>query len=672
MSISTVISTNAARQRIRARLRAVAQTSLFVRLRFAWWKSRPLLWRKITARGNALVTQPPATARRRILVYCPDTFVREHFISLQTIARLLAKAGHEILLGHCRSIFERCMPKDSVPGDAPAVRGQNICISCIRSRFELLDLADFDGFSLGKAITPQIRARANALVDALPDAELAHFALDGIKLGVACLHDLMLSRKLMTDSQLEPRHYLYLRQYLKSVIATYLGMKDFLPRAGFTDILIYGQYAANVALICAAKAAGINWRMIGNVNHLGVDRGRFYIYGSQTRLWLHELIDQWPAWRDLPMAQDEIEETGDDVLMRFGAKSYTTYSPAKTRDDDVFSALKLDPSRRLVVAFTSSLDEFHAEAFVDDVLGFPVPAPERPFADQIAWLKAISAEIAKRNDLQLVIRIHPREDANKREGARSRHLELLRKHLTDLPPHVQVVWPADPVSSYNLMEVADLVQVWTSTVGLESARLGVPVIKIFRGYESYPEGDFALSAATPQGVLMAMDTALSWAPNLDRLVKAWRYYGYSRFAASIDLRDVVPGAGAQGLAAYRPAKRADELSRAVFDGAPPWTINLQSADFAATRLPPDKEAVAVKRQLRHIVHAIFTGEIPPTDVSLLPQDGPALANDAPDGAFAADGAHCSYAWAGRIHTRYSPMCARLAMLAARDTARARA
>jgi hypothetical protein len=654
-----------AKQRLRALLRSVAQKPLIVRLHYGWWTTRPR-WRQITQANP--VAQAHAGQTRRILAYCPDTFVREHFISMQTIARLLQRAGHEVLLGHCRGIFDRCMPKDSVPGEAPAVRGQAICISCIRSRFALLDPADFDGFSLSDAITPAIREKARDLVDALGDNDLTQFSLDGVKLGVACLHDLMLSRKLMTDSRLEPGHYLYLRQYLTSVIATYLGMKDYLPRAGFTDILIYGQYAANVALICAARAAGVNWRMIGNVNHLGVDRGRFYIYGAQTHFWLSQMIDQWPEWRDRTMAEGEIEETGDDVLTRFGAKSYTTYSPAKTRDDDVFAALKLDPTRKLVVAFTSSLDEFHAEAFVDEVLGFPVATPERPYHDQITWLKSIAMEVAKRDDLQLVIRIHPREDANKREGARSKHLEMLREHLSNLPPHVTVVWPTDPISSYNLMEVADLVQVWTSTVGLESARLGVPLVKIFRRYESYPEGDFALSAPTHEGVVAAMNTALSWPSDLDRLIKAWRYYGYSRFAASIDLRDVVPPAGAPGLPPYRPAARAQELARAVFDGAAPWIINRESRAFIDSRLPDGREAMLVKRQLRRIIYAIFTGEWPAADVPFaLVEDG-TLEKCAPDGTFAAKGARCSYAWKGQVYIRYSPLCARLAAMLAHDNA----
>jgi len=659
----------AARQRLLRKLRGGALHPAFVKLRLLWWKSRPLLWSRISSRGNRLIKRPAMRtnpAWRRVLVYCPEALVREHFLALQIIARPLARAGHEVLLTHCHGVFGRCVPKDGLRGDAPAAQGEHICGSCIHTRFDLVQ-PDLDGFSLGEAITPALRRRARAMVESLPDTALAGFELDGVKLGLACWHELVLGRKLTLDTPLGPEHHLYLRQYLQTVIATYLGMEDFLPRAGFTDVLLYGQYAANIAVICAAQKVGVNWRLIANINHLGVDRRRAYVHRAQSHLWVSRLIGDWPAWRDLTLAEDEIEETGDDVLVRFGAKSYNTYSPAKSRDNDIFSTLGLDPTRRLVVAFTSSLDEYHAEEIIDGVLGFPESTtPERPYPDQITWLQSISREIAKRSDLQLVIRIHPREDANKREGARSRHLELLRQHLADLPPHVSVVWPSDPVSSYDLLEVADLVQVWSSTVGLESARLGIPVIKIFRGYASYPEGDFALSALTHQGIVTAMEETLAWMPDLNRLIKAWRFYGYSRFAASIDLRDVVPELLFSELPAYREPRRMRELARAVFDEASLWAVNRESSDFIETRLPQAKEATAVKRQLRRIVHAIFTGDPPPVDVPLHFEGSSTVGKRAHDGAFAAKGFQCTYAWGGKIYTRYSPMCARLARLAAHD------
>lgn len=638
----------------------------------AWRNPLARQWRKIVC-GNCLIGTPRSganPARRRVLFYAPEAFVGPHLLAQQILARAVVDAGHEVLFSHCHRLFERCVPKESMnlPSDAPAIVGKQICAACIDSCVKLMTPTKLIGFSLSKAIPGTIRKTARDIVAALPDESLAKFVLDAIPFGELCRHDLVLMRKLMLDTRLEAEHYLYLRQNLKTVVATYLGMKDFLPAAGFTDVVLYGQYAANIAVICAARKAGISWRLLANINHLGVDRRRTHINFAQTHVWTTRFIGEWPEWRSLPLARDEIEETGEDILIRFGSKSFTTYSPPKTCDQDVFSALELDRKRRLVVAFTSSLDEYQAEEILDEVLGFPKSEPtQRPYADQIEWLTRLAGEIGGRRDLQLVVRIHPREDANKRDGVRSRHLDILHERLSGLPSNVKIVWPSDPISSYDLIEVADLVQVWSSTIGLESARLGIPVIKVFRGYASYPEGDFAVSAPTHEGILAVMDEALAQPPDFERLVKAWRFYGYSRFAGSIDLRDVVPDSQLAALPDYRRPIRLRELTRAVFEQTPTWTINREAPDFMASRLPQDAEADAIRRQLARVVHAVFTGGHPPADVPLHISDAASAGKDRPDGSFAAEESNCTYVWGGKLYARYSPMCVRLAAFSAQDT-----
>ncbi len=46
----------------------------------------------------------------------------------------------------------------------------------------------------------------------------------------------------------------------------------------------------------------------------------------------------------------------------------------------------------------------------------------------------------------------------------------------DLPEHIHLVAANDPVNTYDLVEIADLGLVYTTTVGMEMAMSGVPVI----------------------------------------------------------------------------------------------------------------------------------------------------------------------------------------------------
>ena len=79
---------------------------------------------------------------------------------------------------------------------------------------------------------------------------------------------------------------------------------------------------------------------------------------------------------------------------------------------------------------------------------------------------------AGRPDIQFVIRVHPGEVLT--HGLSM--VEVVRQVLPTVPEHIRLIGPKDKVNTYDLIEVADLGLVYTTTVGLEMAMSGVPVI----------------------------------------------------------------------------------------------------------------------------------------------------------------------------------------------------
>ena len=55
-------------------------------------------------------------------------------------------------------------------------------------------------------------------------------------------------------------------------------------------------------------------------------------------------------------------------------------------------------------------------------------------------------------------------------------MEILRAASPELPDHVRAVPPESDISTYDLIELADVGLVYTTTVGLEMAMRGIPVI----------------------------------------------------------------------------------------------------------------------------------------------------------------------------------------------------
>ncbi len=584
---------------------------------------------------------------------------------MQIVGKIISDFGHDVYGVYCDSLFERCVPKESRqirPGDQEA--GQRVCESCRVKAGALVAAYNLKRFRLDLVIDDGVRAEAKRAVDShLGDPRI--FTYDGVEFGVLCFHDLALAAKLLVDSALTVTAVAYLREYLRTVVATYIGMSRLFAAGTFTDVLLYGQYAANAAVICAAQRANVNWRLIGGVSNCGIDLRRLYVNNGQSHLWLTRMIADWPAWREIPIPPDLVKEIGDDIQARLRAVTVHTYSPAKTQTTDIRQRLGLDTTRRLMVAFTSSLDEYNAEWMLDRVLGeVPDAADRKPFHNQLEWLALMTRFVAGRPDLQLVIRIHPREDANARDPVRSQHLSLLEQALATVPDNVRVVWPRDPVSSYALLEAADLAQTWSSTIGLEAARMGVPVIKANRGYTSYPEGEFVLSADTPEGLVAAIDEALAWQPNFGRITGAFRFYALSRFHASVDLRDLIDQFMPQTLPAYHRPANAAQVVKAVVGNIPIWIDKLRHLNI----LPdPGVEGESIRAQLRRTIHFLMTGQDRAEDQPLMLASAPQQPVAIGPPTLLVDYGWCSYIWNGIIIRKYSPMCARLSVLCAQST-----
>ncbi len=98
--------------------------------------------------------------------------------------------------------------------------------------------------------------------------------------------------------------------------------------------------------------------------------------------------------------------------------------------------------------------------------------------------------------------------------------------LPELPEHIHLVAAGDPVNTYDLVEIADLGLVYTTTVGMEMAMSGVPVIVAgqthYRGEGLHPGPGFLAGVSRHPG-------AGRWLPRSkqrmtqEQVERAWNY-----------------------------------------------------------------------------------------------------------------------------------------------------
>ena len=207
-----------------------------------------------------------------------------------------------------------------------------------------------------------------------------------------------------------------------------------------------------------------------------VGRGNTFDYFGRLR-------GKWKELSARPCPEKLQKQITEHFIELFKGTHFLAYSSSRRKGGpSVRERYGVPVQPKLLVATLSSYDERLA--------GEAVNALDRPkallFERQADWIAALIAFVRKRPDLFLLIRVHPREFPNKREGVKSDHARLLESILVDLPANARVNWPSDQVSLYNLAQEADLFLNAWSSVGKEMSLLGLPVVIYSSELVMYP------------------------------------------------------------------------------------------------------------------------------------------------------------------------------------------
>jgi hypothetical protein len=174
------------------------------------------------------------------------------------------------------------------------------------------------------------------------------------------------------------------------------------------------------------------------------------------------------------------------------------------------------------VRYTLGLDQRPIVLLATNVIGDSLTLGRQVFSDSMTeWLERTVRYFASRPDVQLVVRIHPGELITKGPSV----ADVVHKALPSIPENIHLV-PADAkVNTYDIVEIANLGLVYTTTVGMEMAMSGVPVIVV--GNTHYRNKGFTLDPESWEAYFELLTTALA-DRSLERLTQvqveqAWNY-----------------------------------------------------------------------------------------------------------------------------------------------------
>ncbi|HSB66813.1 MAG TPA: hypothetical protein VLD65_09550 [Anaerolineales bacterium] len=200
-----------------------------------------------------------------------------------------------------------------------------------------------------------------------------------------------------------------------------------------------------------------------------------YEFGEQRdRIWLaqdgevmrQETNELWWTRQDQPLTSDQL----DQVRRLFNARQRASlWENFARRWQGVPSEGGAQVRKSL------GLDGRPIVLLATNVIGDSLTLGRQVFSDSMTeWLERTVQYFATRPDVQLVARIHPGELITKGPSV----ADVVQRALPSIPEHIHLVHADAKVNTYDIVEIADLGLVYTTTVGMEMAMSGVPVIVV--------------------------------------------------------------------------------------------------------------------------------------------------------------------------------------------------
>ena len=216
----------------------------------------------------------------------------------------------------------------------------------------------------------------------------------------------------------------------------------------------------------------------------------------------------------LPMTDEMYERLADLENARRGARGWGK----SKRLWQYVSSQGAEETRKAM-----GLDNRPIVLLAANVLGDSLTLGRNIFAESMSeWITKTVQYFAERTDVQLVVRIHPGEKIVPQAKSMG---TVVREALPELPSHIHVIGALDNINTYDLIEIANLGLAYTTTVGVETAMNGIPVISC--GETHYRGRGFTIDPNSWDEYFAALENVLSDLPahrlNDEQTAKAWNY-----------------------------------------------------------------------------------------------------------------------------------------------------
>lgn len=473
----------------------------------------------------------------KILVFAPFSAIWVHAFPEALFVEALKQEGHEIFYLSCGGEFRsycNAMSARNLSLDADPKLKEQVCVACRRNRDIIKRNFDFEGADLTSLLDDEDRRQADAMLEEHGPANYLDLSLDGVQIGRYALYEFLLNEKKKSLS-LSDEDWKRFVPYLRNALLAFFAAKKVLEQEKIDRLICYNAYYAVNHIFCAvAQHRGVPSYSLHAGENLSNQLMTLSVSGELT--YPNRNADaNWLRYQELPSSKSNIAAVSKHFLSLFEGLNVFAYSaPAASEKQDLRKYFGVPDGSQILLATMSSQDERIAA----QAIGVMPQTPGILFPSQIDWIEALLEYARSNEDVFLIVRVHPRDFPNKREGVKSTQAFELEKLFSSLPSNVAVNWPSQSISIYDLAEIVDVVLNGWSSVGKEMTLFGIPVVIYSSALIGavYPSSLNYLGE-TKDDYFAQIAQALKDGWDGKRIIEAYRWYAYEQGRSSIDISE---------------------------------------------------------------------------------------------------------------------------------------
>jgi hypothetical protein len=450
----------------------------------------------------------------RILVFSPYALWKVHTIYEETIAKSCQAQGASVEYLLCDGLSPECDLHWDSKSNSP--RPLDLCQRCQAVARTSLDTAGFPYRWLGEFVTPAERTAAFDWAQSIAPADFRHAEFDRAPLGEWVLAS-VISYFRQYPPDLGNLHVVSVyRGFLNGAAVVATGLRRYLESNAIDAALLFnGRQSLTRAALEMLRMRGI--RVLTH-ERAEYQRGHISLKPNAHCMSTEPFKAFWSMWAQTPLDRKALDAALNWLIQRrYGANlAWIAFNRASVSGTSLRTTLNLNPNKHLWALFTSSTDETAGD-----------PLMRGPFESQAAWVQDVVRWVGARDDVQLVIKVHPNLAGNLYIGKAVSELNIYEQLKRSLPNHIRVVMPEDSLSAYALAEEADVGLTFGSTIGLEMAMLGKPVLLASRAF--YEIGSRILTVRTRQSLSEMLERCLKARPDRELQREAFRLAYYYIF-----------------------------------------------------------------------------------------------------------------------------------------------